>query len=107
MMIMRPPQHGQGCDSVRGSLSSVVSAALGSLGRADTANNLRTRAILRSEEHTSELQSRQYLPSSPPGCSSVRGGDSARGFLSSVVSAALGSLGRADTVNNLRTRAIL
>src|SRR5450631_2065440 len=46
MMIMRPPQHGQGCESVCGSLASVLSALVASLQGFGTASSSRARAML-------------------------------------------------------------
>ena len=50
MMIMRPPQQGQGFERVGGSLPSVASALTGSLRDFGTASNWRARAMLSARE---------------------------------------------------------
>jgi len=50
MMIMRPPQHGQGCECVGGSLASVLPALAASLRGFGTASSSRARAMLSARE---------------------------------------------------------
>ena len=46
MMIMRPPQHGHGRGSTRGSSAAEVSGVSGCFGVAGTASSWRARAML-------------------------------------------------------------
>ena len=45
MMIMRPPQQGQGCSGVCGSLALVLAALMASIGSIGTASSSWARAI--------------------------------------------------------------
>jgi hypothetical protein len=45
MMIMRPPQQGQGCFGVCGSLASVLAALMASIGSIGIASSSRARAM--------------------------------------------------------------
>jgi hypothetical protein len=47
---MRPPQHGQGCECVGGSLASVLPALAASLRGFGTASSSRARAMLSARE---------------------------------------------------------
>src|SRR5712692_8205671 len=46
MMIMRPPQQGQGCCGVCGSSTLVLAALMASIGSIGTASSSRARAML-------------------------------------------------------------
>src|SRR5271169_237387 len=46
MMIMRPPQQGQGCESACGSLSPLLSASVGARCGVGTLSRCRARAML-------------------------------------------------------------
>jgi len=50
MMIMRPPQHGHGCESVGGSLVSTASASSAWVCGAGAASSSRARAMLPARE---------------------------------------------------------
>jgi hypothetical protein len=45
MMIMRPPQQGQGCSGSFGSSGGALPALMASIGMSGTASNSRARAI--------------------------------------------------------------
>jgi hypothetical protein len=50
MMIMRPPQQGQGCERIGGSLPSVAAASASLASGSGTVSSWRARAMLSAQE---------------------------------------------------------